>query len=242
MGMWGISIALIAFSLLVPIGAQNAFAATITISSTPLGNGFIVDTGQDGTPNAVITNAIVVTFSPGSFEDQGIVEFDISSLSSATIFSATLDLNVLSIINAPPPFPLDVFGYGPPDADGFVVLSDFDKGALVNTLSIPSPGMFSLDVTPFVTSAITNGDSFVGFNLNSKTTLGPPPVNSLVVFPSTSPLGPTLTIVFDQVIGGTIIPIDTTSLLLAGTYSTTAWLIPAIVAAIGIGIVILRKY
>jgi len=43
-------------------------------------------------------------------------------------------------------------------------------------------------------------------------------------------------------IGGTIIPIDRTSLLLVGAQMTAVWLIPAIVAAIGIGIVILRKY
>jgi len=43
-------------------------------------------------------------------------------------------------------------------------------------------------------------------------------------------------------IGGTIIPLDTTSLLLAGTQMTASWLIPVIVSAIGIGIVIARKF
>jgi len=43
-------------------------------------------------------------------------------------------------------------------------------------------------------------------------------------------------------VGGDIIPIDTTSLLLAGTYSTAAWMIPVIVSGIGIGIVIARKF
>ena len=43
-------------------------------------------------------------------------------------------------------------------------------------------------------------------------------------------------------IGGTILPIDTTALLLAGAKMTAAWMIPVIVASIGIGIVILRKY
>jgi len=43
-------------------------------------------------------------------------------------------------------------------------------------------------------------------------------------------------------VGGELIPIDTTSLLLAGTYSNAAWMIPAIVSAIGIGIVIARKF
>jgi len=43
-------------------------------------------------------------------------------------------------------------------------------------------------------------------------------------------------------VGGDLIPLDTTALLLAGTYSTAAWMIPVIVSAIGIGIVIARKF
>jgi len=43
-------------------------------------------------------------------------------------------------------------------------------------------------------------------------------------------------------VGGTPVPIDTTSLLLAGTQMTASWMIPVIIAAIGIGIVIARKF
>jgi len=42
-------------------------------------------------------------------------------------------------------------------------------------------------------------------------------------------------------VGGKQIPIDTLTLVLAGTQFTTSWLIPALVAAIGIGLVIARK-
>jgi len=44
-----------------------------------------------------------------------------------------------------------------------------------------------------------------------------------------------------QFVGGEIIPLDTTMILLAGTQMTAAWLIPVIVSAVGIGIVIARK-
>ena len=44
------------------------------------------------------------------------------------------------------------------------------------------------------------------------------------------------------VVGGSIIPIDTTSLLLAGTQMTASWMIPVIVAGIGFAIVIARKF
>ncbi len=43
-------------------------------------------------------------------------------------------------------------------------------------------------------------------------------------------------------VGGEILPIDTTMVLLGATQTTASWLIPVIVAGIGIGIVILRKY
>jgi len=44
-----------------------------------------------------------------------------------------------------------------------------------------------------------------------------------------------------QAIGGNIIPLDTTMVLAAGAQYTAAWMIPAIVSAIGIAIVIARK-
>jgi len=45
----------------------------------------------------------------------------------------------------------------------------------------------------------------------------------------------------DKLVGGTLIPIDKTSLLLAGAQMTAVWLIPVLVSAVGIGIVIARK-
>ncbi len=45
-----------------------------------------------------------------------------------------------------------------------------------------------------------------------------------------------------QAVGGELIPLDTTMVLLAGTQMTAAWMIPVIVSAIGIGIVIARKF
>jgi len=43
-----------------------------------------------------------------------------------------------------------------------------------------------------------------------------------------------------RMIGGEIIPINTTSLLLAGIQTNLAWIIPVLVAA-GIGAVLIRK-
>ena len=44
-----------------------------------------------------------------------------------------------------------------------------------------------------------------------------------------------------SVVGGTMIPIDSTALLLGGAQMNAAWMIPVIVSAFGIGIVIARK-
>jgi len=44
------------------------------------------------------------------------------------------------------------------------------------------------------------------------------------------------------IVGGNLIPVDTTSLILAGTQMDAAWMIPVIISAIGIGIVIARKF
>ncbi len=44
------------------------------------------------------------------------------------------------------------------------------------------------------------------------------------------------------VVGGELLPIDTTALLIAGAQMNAAWMIPVIVSAIGIGIVIARKF
>jgi len=45
----------------------------------------------------------------------------------------------------------------------------------------------------------------------------------------------------DIAVGGTYIPIDTTTLPIAGAQSTSMWMIPVILAGIGIGIFVIRK-
>ncbi len=47
---------------------------------------------------------------------------------------------------------------------------------------------------------------------------------------------------FDPTVGGEFIVIDSTALLVTGAQMNAAWMIPVIVSAIGIGIVIARKF
>jgi len=47
---------------------------------------------------------------------------------------------------------------------------------------------------------------------------------------------------FCRAVGGDMIQMETTSILAAGAQYTAAWMIPVLVSAIGIGIVIARKF
>ncbi len=51
-----------------------------------------------------------------------------------------------------------------------------------------------------------------------------------------------LTVISVSAVGGEIIPLDSTMILVAGAQSSAAWMIPVIISAIGIGIVIARKF
>jgi len=52
---------------------------------------------------------------------------------------------------------------------------------------------------------------------------------------------PFQTVVDSFLIGGTMIPIDTTALLLAGAQMNAAWMIPVIAAGIGIGVFVIKR-
>ncbi len=48
--------------------------------------------------------------------------------------------------------------------------------------------------------------------------------------------------VYGQAVGGELIPLDTTMVLVAGSQMTASWMIPVLVSGIGIAIVIARKF
>jgi len=56
------------------------------------------------------------------------------------------------------------------------------------------------------------------------------------------PITPLPGIVNQCPVGGELIPLDTSALILAGAQMNASWMIPVIVSAIGIGIVIARKF
>jgi len=70
-------------------------------------------------------------------------------------------------------------------------------------------------------------------------------INNGVVLDCGNIFGPTTPlpgIVNQCPVGGELIPLDTTSLLLAGAQMNAAWMIPVIVSGIGFAIVLARKF
>jgi len=114
----------------------------------------------------------------------------------------------------------------------FVVI---DNNIFQGTTSIPA-GTFATcgnDPVPCFADPLTSSGLFI---------LGPGP-HSIRLAQS---LGLTSAAYFqfvelDPPVGGTLIPIDTTALLLAGVQSISMWMIPIIVASIGIGFVLVRR-
>ncbi len=162
-----------------------------------------------------------------------------SSAGSAYLFDATTG-NLLQTFNNPIPASSDFFGTsvsvfgnnvrvgaffddtGASNA-GSAYLFDATTGNLLQTINNPTPEFGD----EFGTSVSVSGNNVLVGAPNDGT--GASDAGSAYLFS------------IGQLVGGTIIPIDTTSLLLVGAQMTTAWLIPAIVSAIGIGIVIARK-
>jgi len=50
-----------------------------------------------------------------------------------------------------------------------------------------------------------------------------------------------LAIIIVQPVGGTFIPIDQSALLLAGVQSISMWMIPVVIAGIGIGVFVIKR-
>jgi len=45
----------------------------------------------------------------------------------------------------------------------------------------------------------------------------------------------------DSAVGGTFIPIDQSALLLAGVQSVSMWMIPVVLAGIGVGVFVIKR-
>jgi hypothetical protein len=136
------------------------------ISIDPIEDGTIRDglhSPKDGVPDNIMANVVVqildVKRPELPFEDRGIIEFSILSLTER-ISKAELVLNVFSSMG-PFPFTVDVFTY---KGDGILTLDDFNKGSLFNSFEYSGESTITLDVSSFIKDLAGMGDNFAGFN------------------------------------------------------------------------------
>jgi len=240
-------LALIAFSvlLLVPVGAQNAFAMVVgmdpnnlgTMSMTPvttlqacteieyvftgIGSGslgaqnfvdsdFIITVSAD-------TNNVMEIFFPGVFTNRALsVQVQVVGVGIATV---TTETGVFSNTN------LDGVGW-----------SNFNGDDIVN--DIYDIGDIGVDVANYDLTTnigpVSSQSQFFTSNFDAITDQGILDVSSITdaTFQAIIVNCPT--------VGGELIPIETTTLLLAGAQSFS-WMIPVILSGIGIGLFVVSR-
>jgi len=244
---------LIAFSilLLVPVGAQTAFADVMTLISTQdsYGSSFLPDNTHGSDVN------VVVSANPVGMA-RAFIAFDLSSIPfGSTVTDVELKLN----INVGPaqPIPLSVHKittiwdestatwnspWTNPGGD-FVLTSSADQtfSGTGFTIFSSTPQMVS-DVQSWVDDQSSNN----GWLLKRTSEVVPPSIQIVLgADPPNSPGNlPMLTVTFtpppDDVVGGELLPIETVSLILAGAQSFS-WMIPVVLSGIGIGLFVASR-
>ena len=136
-----IFIMLLLVSVLTTETSKQAGAHKIT----PTVDGIIRDGlegPKDGVADSVIGGSVVQTLDGPTFEDRGIIEFDILSLPDPAP-GALLNLSVFGSVG-PFPFTVDVFTY---TGDGLLTLGDFNSGSLFTSFSYSGGSVVILDLT-----------------------------------------------------------------------------------------------
>jgi len=170
-------------------------------------------------------------------------------------FGGGIDPSTLPVLNHELPGPCDLVIIDDP-ATAFSVYFDITSFRLANEMLIGSNDKFvinsgrTFDHTPdsfcqplnrFAETIVNDGKFFVFGNFGNFGTF----MNNGEVLDCGNIFGtflPLPGIVNRCPVGGELIPLDTTMVLVAGSQTTAAWMIPVLVSAIGIGIVIARKF
>jgi len=115
-------------------------------------------------------------------------------------------------------------------SDGTATIADNDYQAAGGTLSFTAGGPLTLTITVQVVGDLT-GEPNETFFVDLSNCAG-----CLII----DPLG-LGTILNDDVVGGTMIPIDATALLVAGMQINLAWIIPLVLSAVVVGIFVIKR-
>jgi hypothetical protein len=134
-------------------GSAEVQATTVTVTRLgPVADGIV----RDG--NTVLDGSVVQTLHVPSFEDRGVIEFDLSRL-TGTVQRATLILPVYNAMG-PYPFRIDVYGYR---ANGVLEVGDWGRGTLIKSFQYAGALEVRLDVTAKVARMRQAGASGAGF-------------------------------------------------------------------------------
>ena len=136
--------------------AAQSSSTSIIVRIAPSIDGFV----EDG--NSVINNSIVQTLHVPSFEDRGIIEFNLRNF-SGPVLRATLRLTVYNS-NGPYPFRVDVFGYR---GDGRLQIDDWNRGTFIRSFQYAGESYLVLDVTKKVSAMKAAGAHYAGFNFRT---------------------------------------------------------------------------
>jgi len=182
--------------VLVPVGAQAAFASTITIDE-----GAAMTIGTDST-------VTINTDDSNLLDNQGILNVEDNGLLQIQ--------NNANMLN-------DCTGTTNIDSLGTIDIGSATDATLTNHGTINGPGQINL----FGTNLLAENSGILTAIIN--------PITALMQILSPCTDTPT------PPVGGAILPIDTTSLLLAGGQTIMVWLVPVLVSVAVIGFFLVRK-
>ena len=130
----------------------EAAGSRFTVSLAPKVDGIV----EDGL--TVVDNSIVQALHVPSFEDRGIMEFDLRRV-TGPVLKATLVLPVYAS-TGPYPFRIDVHGYR---GNGRLDVEDWARGASISSFSYAGEPVVRLDVTVKVRGMLSTGANYAGF-------------------------------------------------------------------------------
>jgi len=136
---------------------MQSSSTRITVSLAPRIDGFV----ENG--NLAVDNSIVQTLRVPSFEDRGIIEFDLRKF-SGPVLRATLRLPVYGS-TGPYPFRVDLYGYR---GNGRLEANDWDRGTFITSFAYAGEPSIVLDVTSKVQAMKSAGASYAGFNFRTE--------------------------------------------------------------------------
>jgi hypothetical protein len=147
-----------------PTTAPDAATADLQSSSTPITvtiAPMIDGSVRDG--NNAIDNSVVQTLHVPSFEDRGIIEFNLRKF-SGPVLRATLRLTVYGS-KGPYPIRVDLYGYR---GNGRLEADDWDRGTFISSFEYAGEHTIVLDVTAKVRAMKSNGAVVAGFNFRAE--------------------------------------------------------------------------